>query len=119
MSLYHILGQDRIPQAGTLVIPGRVSTREITVFKKLFGARGITWLIEENAIIPDEIKQLIQAGNGMMFSADDDDPATAGAQLKKLIEKQGVIIFLPGLMQTRAGLSHQIPSKVLCIACAH
>ena len=118
MSLYHILGQDRIPQAGTLVIPGRVSTREITVFKKLFGARGITWLIEENAIIPDEIKQLIQAGNGMMFSADDDDPATAGAQLKKLIEKQGVIIFLPGLMQTRAGLSHQIPSKVLHSLCA-
>jgi acyl-[acyl-carrier-protein]-phospholipid O-acyltransferase/long-chain-fatty-acid--[acyl-carrier-protein] ligase len=118
MSLYHILGQDRIPQAGTLVVPGRVSTHEITVFKKLFASRGITWLIEENAIVPEEIKQLIQGENGMMFSASDDDPATAGTQLKKSIEKQSVMIFLPGSMQSRCGLAHHITSQVLRTLCA-
>ena len=80
MNLYQIIGQDRIPQSGMLVIPGRVSSHEITVFKKLFAPRPITWLIEENAVLHEDIKGLIQNEAGLMFSADDSAPATAGQQ---------------------------------------
>lgn len=116
MSHYHIIGQDRIPGSGILVVPGRVSRAEITVFRKLFSGRSITWLVEENAAIADEIKSLIQQDQGAMFSVDD-DCALVGEQLKTYLAKQGVIVFLPGRSVTRAAVPGHIPSAVLRALC--
>jgi len=113
MNLYQIIGQDRIPQSGMLVIPGRVSSHEITVFKKLFAPRPITWLIEENAVLHEDIKALIQNEAGLMFSADDSAPATAGQQLKSALEKSGLLIFIPGDVVARSAVPCHIPTKVL------
>lgn len=117
MSLYHIIGQDRIPQSGVLVIPGRVSAQEITVFKKLFSPRPITWLVEEEFEVNEEIRALIQSDTGAMFSSKDDSPAIAGQQLKASLEKNGVIIFIPGKVVARAGSPLHIPSRILKTLC--
>lgn len=117
MSHYHIIGQDRLPTSGHLVIPGRVSRADITVFKKLYAGRPMTWLIEESAVIDDEIKALIQNDEGAMFGSDD-DPALVGQQLKQYLDKQGVLIFLPGNVVARAAVPCHIPSKVLRVLCA-
>lgn len=117
MSHYHIIGQERLPASGHLVIPGRVSRAEITVFKKLYAGRSITWLIEETAVIDDEIKALIQNDEGAMFGSDD-DPVLIGQQLKSYLEKQGVLIFLPGHVEARAAVPCHIFSKVLRSLCA-
>lgn len=117
MSHYHIIGQDRLTPTGQLVIPGRVSHAEITVFKKLFAGRSITWLVEETATLADDVKSLIQSDQGAMFGLDD-DPALVGQQLKKYLEKQGVLIFLPGQVVVRAAVPCHIPSKVLRMLCA-
>jgi acyl-[acyl-carrier-protein]-phospholipid O-acyltransferase/long-chain-fatty-acid--[acyl-carrier-protein] ligase len=116
MSHYHIIGQDRIPATSTLVIPGRVSRAEITVLKKLFSGRPITWLVEETAVIAEEIKSLIQQDQGAMFG-EDDDPALVGEHLKKFFEKQGVIVFLPGRSVARSLVPCHIPSRVLKALC--
>ncbi|MFY7817768.1 MAG: AMP-binding protein [Akkermansiaceae bacterium] len=116
MSHYHIIGQDRIPGGGILVVPGRVSRAEITVFRKLFSGRSITWLVEENALIPDDIKSLIQQDQGAMFSVDD-DCVLVGEQLKTYLAKQGVIVFLPGRSVARAAVPSHIPSAILRALC--
>lgn len=117
MSQYNIIGQDRLPTTGTLVIPGRVSRAEITVFKKLFAGRPITWLVEESAILPDGIKGMIQNDQGAMFNAED-VPSLVGQQLKQYVEKDGVLIYLPGQAVARAAVACHIPTKVLRALCA-
>jgi acyl-[acyl-carrier-protein]-phospholipid O-acyltransferase / long-chain-fatty-acid--[acyl-carrier-protein] ligase len=116
MSHYHIIGQDRIPTGSMLVIPGRISRAEITVFRKLFSGRPITWLVEENAVIADDIKPLIQQDQGAMFALDD-DPTLVGEQLKTYFAKSGVIIYLPGRTVARAAVPCHIPAKILRALC--
>ena len=118
MSLYHIIGQDHIPQSGILVVPGRLSENEITVFKKLFTGRTITWLIEEDTVVTDGIKALIKGEPGMMISCSDDSPAIAGQQLKNSLEKNAIIIFIPGKVTARNSTPCHIPSRVLKTICA-
>ena len=118
MSLYHIIGQDHIPQSGILVVPGRLSEHEITVFKKLFTGRTITWLVEEDTVVTDEIKALIKDEPGMMISSADDSPAIAGQQLKNSLEKNAIIIFIPGKVNARQSTPCHIPSRVLKTLCA-
>jgi acyl-[acyl-carrier-protein]-phospholipid O-acyltransferase / long-chain-fatty-acid--[acyl-carrier-protein] ligase len=117
MSHYHIIGQERLPATGLLVIPGRVSSAEITVFKKLFSGRPITWLVEESGVLPDGIKPMIQNDQGAMFTVDD-DPALVGKQLKSYLDKNGVLIFLPGQVVARSAVPCHIPAKVLRALCA-
>jgi acyl-[acyl-carrier-protein]-phospholipid O-acyltransferase/long-chain-fatty-acid--[acyl-carrier-protein] ligase len=116
MSSYHIIGQDHLPTTSTLVIPGRISRAEITVFRKLFAGRPITWLVEEQAPIADDIKLLIQQDQGAMF-AREDDPRLLGEKLKSYFAKQGVLIYLPGRSATRAAVPCHIPSQILRVLC--
>lgn len=118
MSVTHIIGQERIPQSGTLVVPGSLDVQDIQVLKKLFSSRGITWLVAEHAVIAPEIQNLVSSDHGAMISTDDDDPAAAGKQLKANLANNAVIIYIPGAVKARQALPNHIPAKVLQTICA-
>ena len=47
---FQILHKERLPSAGSLVIPGRLEFEHLLHFEKLFAGRKITWLVEESAL---------------------------------------------------------------------
>ena len=119
MSSIQILHKERITESGALVIPGCLELEHIAQLEKLFHGRKITWLIEENEILPPAIRShLEKSGSGAMFSADDASPAAAGAQLKTYLADKGVLIYVPGKTSVRPATTNHIPTAVLKTLCA-
>jgi len=113
-----ILHQERLPQSGVLVIPGRLDFSLLLHLEKLFAGRKITWLIEEHAHYDPGIRGFLERSNsGVAFSAEDAAPAIAGNQLKGLLADGGVIIYVPGLVTCRNGSACHIPSSHLEVMC--
>jgi acyl-[acyl-carrier-protein]-phospholipid O-acyltransferase/long-chain-fatty-acid--[acyl-carrier-protein] ligase len=113
-----ILHQERLPQSGVLVIPGRLDFSLLLHLEKLFAGRKITWLIEEHAHYDPGIRGFLERSNsGVAFSAEDAAPAVAGNQLKGLLADGGVIIYVPGLVTCRNGSACHIPSSHLEVMC--
>jgi acyl-[acyl-carrier-protein]-phospholipid O-acyltransferase/long-chain-fatty-acid--[acyl-carrier-protein] ligase len=114
-----ILHQERLPQSGVLVIPGRLDFSLLLHLEKLFEGRKITWLIEEKANYDPGIRGFLeQSSSGAAFSAADGAPASAGSQLSGFLADGGVIIYVPGRAITRNGTACHIPSSHLRVMCA-
>jgi acyl-[acyl-carrier-protein]-phospholipid O-acyltransferase/long-chain-fatty-acid--[acyl-carrier-protein] ligase len=114
-----ILHQERIPQSGVLVIPGRLDFALLLHLEKLFHGRKITWLIEEHAYYDQGVRGMLeQASSGVAFSAADGAPAVAGKQLTGFLDAGGVIIYVPGRSTSRNGTTCSIPSSHLQVMCA-
>jgi acyl-[acyl-carrier-protein]-phospholipid O-acyltransferase/long-chain-fatty-acid--[acyl-carrier-protein] ligase len=114
-----ILHQERLPQSGVLVIPGRLDFSLLLHLEKLFEGRKITWLIEEHAHYDPGIRGFLEQSTcGAAFSAADAAPASAGSQLKVFLADSGVIIYVPGRATCRNGSACHIPSSHLRVMCA-
>jgi acyl-[acyl-carrier-protein]-phospholipid O-acyltransferase/long-chain-fatty-acid--[acyl-carrier-protein] ligase len=108
-----ILNTSRLPQSGSLVIPGRLDFQHIAPIEKLFAGRKITWLIEEHSTHEPQVRaHLEKSGSGSMFSATDTALASAGAQLKAFLDN-GVLIYVPGKVKSRKGAASHIPTAHL------
>jgi len=113
-SAVKFLHQDRIPSTGCLVVPGRVEFHELLHLQQLFSDRTITWLIEDSAPLDPMVQGFLeQSGSGAAFSDSDGDPAAAGAQLKSSLEGDGVLIFIHGKANARAGTPCHIPGATM------
>lgn len=113
-SAVKFLHQDRIPSSGCLVVPGRVEFHELLHLQQLFAERNITWLIEENAPLDPMVQGFLeQSGSGAVFSDADADPAAAGEQLRSLLDGNGVLIFIHGKANARAGTPCHIPGATM------
>lgn len=113
-SAVQFLHQDRIPSTGCLVVPGRVDFHELLHLQQLFSDRSITWLIEDSAPLDPMVQGFLeQSGSGAAFSDADGDPASAGEQLKSSLEGNGVLIFIHGKANARAGTPCHIPGATL------
>ena len=116
---FQILHKERLPSAGSLVIPGRLEFEHLLHFEKLFAGRKITWLVEESALYDNSVRAYLEkSGSGAMFSANDAAPAAAGVQLKAYLADGGVLIFVPGRATTRKGTPNHIPAAHLQTLCA-
>jgi acyl-[acyl-carrier-protein]-phospholipid O-acyltransferase/long-chain-fatty-acid--[acyl-carrier-protein] ligase len=114
-----ILHQERLPQSGVLVIPGRLDFSLLLHLEKLFDGRKITWLIEEHAHYDPGIRGFLEQSTcGAAFSAADAAPASAGTQLKGFLADRGVIIYVPGRATCRNGSACHIPASHLRVMCA-
>lgn len=118
-SSIQVLHKERIPQSGTLVVPGRLNLELALQLEKIFAGRRVTWLVEEKASYDAALQAHLQkSGSGAMFSAGDAAPAAAGAQLKPFLADGGVIIFVPGRATTRKATPCHIPASHLKTMCA-
>ena len=113
-SAVKFLHQDRIPSTGCIVVPGRVEFHELLHLQQLFSDRSITWLIEDSAPLDPLVQGFLeQSESGAAFSDSDNDPAAAGEQLKSSLEGNGVIIFIHGKANARAGTPCHIPGATM------
>ncbi|MGD7652922.1 MAG: AMP-binding protein [Verrucomicrobiales bacterium] len=109
-----ILNQDRIPNTGVLVIPGRLNFEEALQLEKIFAGRQITWLIEEESHHDAQLRSYLEkSGAGAMFSAADAKPESAGEQLGEFLNNNGTLIYVPGRAATRAATPCHIPGSHL------
>ncbi len=115
-----ILGNEHIPNNGTLVIPGRLDLTGIYKLESLFADRPITWLCEENGLPDKETQSHLEKGiaKTSAFSETDSSPTGIGENLQANLKDGGVIIFLPGPTTARNGESCQIPTQTLRQLCA-
>ena len=114
-----ILHQDRLPNSGVLVIPGRLNFAQLLQLEKLFEGRPITWLIEETSHYDPALRShLEKSQSGAMFAADDPAPDSAGTQLRVYLENGGVLIYVPGRAAVRNATACHIPAAHLRTLCA-
>jgi len=116
----NILGQNHIPQEGTLIIPGRLDFHEMLHLEQIFSGRKITWLCEELVSLDDTVRSYLDrdATTAIAFAADDPDPLTIGENLRENIADGGVLIFFPGHVIAHAGECCHIPATTLKQLCA-
>ena len=115
----HFLHKERLPGTGVLVIPGRLNFAQLLQLEKLFADRKITWLIEETSHHDPALRAYLEkSDSGVLFSAADAAPASAGAQLQAYLAHQGVLIFVPGQVAVSNATACQIPSSHLRTLCA-
>ncbi len=115
----HILGKERIPSTGVLIIPGSLNFEQLLQLEKLLHGRKITWLVEETAHFDPALHgYLVKSGSGAMFSSEDAAPAAAGTQLQGYLENGGVLVYVPGRAAVRNATPCHIPSSHLRTLCA-
>ena len=114
-----ILHQERVPANGVLVVPGRLDFEQLLEIEGIFAKRRITWLIEESAHHDPAVRAHLEKSNsGAMFSIADAAPEAAGKQLKNFLDDGGVLIYVPGLANTRNATPCHIPSAELRVLCS-
>lgn len=113
-----ILNAERIPQTGTLVIPGRLNFEQLLQLEKIFSGRPLAWLIEETSEHDPLVRGYLEkSGSGVMFSADDKALPEAGKQLQSYLAVGGVLIFVPGRVAVRNASACHIPGNQLRALC--
>jgi acyl-[acyl-carrier-protein]-phospholipid O-acyltransferase/long-chain-fatty-acid--[acyl-carrier-protein] ligase len=115
-----VLHKERLPSAGTVIVPGRLAFSQLHVLEKLLSGRKITWLVEAGAtplLEPQVRAHLEKSGSGAMFDAGDNALPAAGRQLRPLLENGGVLVFVPAPVSARTGVSCQIPAHHLRALC--
>ena len=115
----HILGKERIPATGVLVVPGSLNFEQLLQLEKIFQGRKITWFVEETAHFDPSLRgHLEKSSSGAMYSAADAAPEAAGVQLQAFLENGGVLIHVPGRTAVRNATFCQIPASHLRTLCA-
>lgn len=115
-----VLGNDRLPNEGALIIPGRLNYQEMLFLEQSLNGRNITWLCEENVVLSDTMRRYLEREDktAVAFSAEDTAPEAIGETLLSHIDNGGVLVFLPGDVSTHPGECIHITSTVLRQLCA-
>ena len=112
-------GTDRIPTTGCLVIPGRIDLSHLKDLEKALSGRTITWLVDENSELPDNLQTYLESSGkgGASFSTRDPLEETAAALADK-IKDNSVLVFIPGTAIARNGSPIRIPTETLQFLCS-
>lgn len=109
-----ILASDRVPADGLLVVPSQLDLAELHALEHLFAGRRISWLVEESARLPDNLRHhLERRGNAFAFDANDPALRGVGEQLRECLAGGGVLIHVPGQVRARPGTHVLIEGRVL------
>ena len=110
---------DRLPRDGCLIVPGRLDANQASELASSLSGRPITWLVEETVTLTEELQSYLQLSGhpGAAFSKTDESLPDVGRNLWPKIEGNSVLIFVPGVTNSRAGTSCRIPSDILRSLC--
>lgn len=105
----------RLPQGGSLIVPGRLDATQINDLTAILSPRKITWLVEESTSLSPEVeKALEQSGhNGIAFSKTDESLPEVGQNLAGHLGDKSVIVFVPGQVVCRKGTACRIAPDIL------
>lgn len=108
-------GEARIPDDGILVIANRLSFEDLLHLEKQLSGRKLVYLIERGL----DYDPLMQAHldkedvEALEFSSDDASRDIFKKELHHCLSEGSVVIFIPGVTQTRNGQMVEVPSRIL------
>ncbi|MEN8871153.1 MAG: 2-acyl-glycerophospho-ethanolamine acyltransferase, partial [Akkermansiaceae bacterium] len=110
---------DRLPKDGCLIVPGRLDAHQANELAASLSDRTITWLVEETATLTEDLQSYLQLSGhqGAAFSKIDESLPDVGKNLEPKIEGKGVLIFVPGVTNSRPGSPCRIPADILRALC--
>ncbi|MDA7930595.1 hypothetical protein N9B63_07110, partial [Akkermansiaceae bacterium] len=105
---------DRLPKDGCLIVPGRLDAHQANQLAASLSGRTITWLVEETGTLTEDLQSYLQLSGlqGAAFSKNDESLPDVGKNLEPKIAGKGVLIFVPGVTNSRPGTSCCIPSEI-------
>ncbi len=114
------LGFECLPSDGVLLVPGRLSHRELLALAAKLAPRSVTWLVEENAWVEPATRDYLarEEIRAVAFSERDPDPVAVGEVLRAKLQDGALLVFVPGDAATRFGTPCHITSPQLRILCA-
>ena len=113
-----ILGSDRLPTSPTILIPGNLNLSQLRALQSKLSERKVTFLVEEGLQLDSEIEKYLQGSkvDGVSFSRSD-DPAMVASALTEHLSGNGLVLFVPGIMNARPCSPSVVPGTVLRILC--
>ena len=113
-----IIGADRLPSSGTILIPGSLNLPQLLALESKLSDRRVTFLAEENLPLDPSVQKYLDRPKvqGAVFSRTD-DPSSVAAALANALNDRGVVLFVPGVANARPGTASLVPSDVLKFLC--
>lgn len=114
-----ILGADRLPSTGTILIPGRINLPQLLALESKLSGRQVTFLAEEALTLDSEVQKHLDRPNvkGIAFTRSD-NPSSVATALADALSGNGIVVFIPGVSNVRPGIPNHIPSEVLQFLCS-
>ena len=113
-----IIGADRLPSTGTILIPGRLNLPQLLAIESKLSQRQVTFLVEEELPLDAQVQKYLDrpSVNGIAFSRND-NPSSVTTALTKALSDNGIVVFIPGLANARPGTPSHVPTEVLKFLC--
>lgn len=117
-SRFEFIGTDHIPTSGTILVPSTLNLSQLIALKSHLAGRSLLFLVEEEMPFDPAVQKHLEGSgeSGAAFSRKD-DPLVVAKALESALQKNGIIIFLPGIANVRRGTTTIIPSDVLAFLC--
>lgn len=103
----------RIPSDFTLIIPSRVTARDLNSMEKLCGGRKTIWLCEEAVILDSKLENFLRTREAVAFSNKDEDLHEIGSKLRNEAGDDGLVIFISGDSVAHHGTTVHIEGETL------
>ena len=109
------LNPEHLSKESCLIVPGRLNPDALYGLKDVLGKRSVLWLVEETDHIVQEVQEMVEKSGaaGMAFVSTDPQPEKIGEEIRSQIEKDTLVVFLPGKMLHRPGTAVTIPGRTL------
>ena len=112
---YQMLGAERLPSKGALLIPSRLAFDELLVLEKHLAPREVTYLIEARGVLDTPLAAYLDKDGIRAFVFDETTslPIDLQKQLQPEIAADRLIIFVPGAARTCPNPNTTVPSRTL------
>ncbi|MGJ8724190.1 MAG: AMP-binding protein [Roseibacillus sp.] len=113
-----IIGADRLPSTGTILIPGSLNLPQLLALESKLSDRNVTFLAEESLTLDPEVQKYLDRPkvSGAAFSRTD-NPASVKGALAQGLADNGIVLFVPGVANARPGTPTLVPSDILKFLC--
>lgn len=110
-----ILGKDNVPETGVLIVPNYLSFHDLLLVESELKPRSVTYLIEADGLFDPLLQAHLEKDGvaALEFSADSDHLETFKRQINANVTAGEIVIFVPGLAQTRVGGATSVPAPLL------
>ena len=110
-----IIGKENVPEEGVLIVPNYLSFHDLLLVESELKPRSVTYLIEEDGLFDPLLQAHLEKDGvaALEFSADTEHLETFKRQIHANVTAGEIVIFVPGLAQTRVGGTTSVPSPLL------
>ncbi len=109
-----VLGQEHISEQGVVVLPNRLSFKDVLLIESLFSDRQVTYLIEDRAVFDPLLTAHLEKEetSALVFSRED-PPQQVKREIHPVLSEERVLCYVPGRAVSRDAANSSVPSETL------